>query len=126
MFLEKLRHLRIEHHSEKFSDARRSTYYEKMKNEVKLVLCEASDDIYLRAPEQKNILFSRVKKLPNKEAKCLPNKGDQSLAQLHDFNFYNKVFRFLRQSKKIFKKLARKTGGGSKTKHKKKKRTRKL
>lgn len=123
MFLEKLRKIRLEHQSSKFNEKERSKYYDSMKDNIRVALCEANFDIIEQDPDQKNLLSARIKKLPNKDIKCLPKKLELSSAIMNDFNFFNKIFKFLKQSRNQLRKLRRNKPVGVKKNQRTKKRT---
>lgn len=126
MFFEKLTTAPLKHLSNKFKEAERTEYYEIMKHNIKLSLCEASYDINNLALERETHLFDEVKKLPNKAAKCIPNQLDLTSAQVIDNCFLEKTLKFLNQSRKHLRKLSKRKNGGAKKNQRKKQRTKKL
>lgn len=126
MFLEKLRLVPLNYTSSKFKERQRKEYYEQMKFSIQLTLCEAGYDINEHAPNQKNLYIDEVKKITNKSSKCIPDKLNISSAQVIDNCFFEKTYKFLKQSRNHLRKLNRKKRSGAKRNQRKKKRTKKL
>lgn len=126
MFLEKLRNVPINYASNKFKQQERNQYYEQLKSNIQLSLCEASYDINQLAPNKKNVLIEEVTKLTNKSSKCIPHKMNVTTAQINDICFFEKINKFLKQSRNHLRKLSRKRHSGAKRNQRKKKRTKKL
>lgn len=124
MFLDKLMHMPVVHNSAKFNEEKRMEYYKELKGSIQLSLCEASYDIFDTAPELKQTWFGV--KASKMKFKCLPKQLDLSSAELNDFSFYNKLFRFLKQVKNRLRKLGKKGKRGSKNSQRKSRRTTKV
>lgn len=122
MFLEKLRRIQLVHQSRELNVSKRSEYYDNMKSNIKLILCEFSTDIE-QYPEQKRTLYDKVRKLPNKDIKCLPNPLDHTYAQMYDFISHSKTLKFLRQVRNYLRKLLMRKSVDRKKNQRKKKRT---
>lgn len=133
VFIDKLKDTRVKTKGE-FNTSRRKHIFEEAKENLRLLICEYNDTLSRYESKSTNHHETIIKrtsiqqnkpKVPKINMKCLPESMNHTQAHFMDFDFFKKLQKFLKQSRRILK-LKKKKGGNKKIVNKVVKRRKKL